>query len=154
MHHTRRSGKSSPLIFEPEIEKSTRQNRVVQRENKATKSPIAAKTMNPDKQSESQPSEPVSSQPQPPPTASQQPPTPTFPKLSDPPFTTTASPPPTKLNMPNFRNYPPFSSKAQPTFSIPPPVTTRFEQGGFSGDQEGPEYEEDYEFEHNGYEDD
>ena len=130
MHHTRRSGKSSPLIFDPEIEKSARQNRVLQRENKATNSPLPAKIMNPDKQPtdpippETHSSEPPSSQP--PPTVSQQPPTPTFPKLSDPPFTTTASPPPTKLNMPKFSNYPPLYSKSQPTFSIPPPIIARF----------------------------
>lgn len=156
MHHTRKSGRSSPLIFDPEIEKSARQNRVFQRENKATNSPFSAKMMDPSKQPidpntpQTHSSEPFSSQPTPP-VSQQQPPTPTFPKLSDPPITQTHQSSPFTYgsqSMPSTTR-PIYASS---NYQVPPPVTTTFEQGGFSGNPENVEYDDD--FEHAGYEDD
>ncbi|KAD3066914.1 hypothetical protein E3N88_34794 [Mikania micrantha] len=74
----------------------------------------------------------------------QQPPTPTFSKLSDPPVTQThySSPFTTNTQSLPTNTKPTYVSS---TFHVPPPITTRFEQGGFSGAQEKIEFDEDFE---------
>ncbi|KAJ0613908.1 hypothetical protein HanIR_Chr02g0056561 [Helianthus annuus] len=44
MHHPRKSGKSSSLAFDPEIERTVHQTRVFHRENKVLQSPTPHKT--------------------------------------------------------------------------------------------------------------
>ncbi|KAI3693783.1 hypothetical protein L1987_76735 [Smallanthus sonchifolius] len=122
MHHTRRSGKTSPLIFNPEIERTARHNRANQR---SLRKPTTNSKMEPNN-----PNTPVnpnvtshvattSIPPQPPPV----PPIP--PPFNQPP----TQPPPLQPNPPFSPNpnyqYPPVFDEGEPNMNYdPPPFAT------------------------------
>ena len=133
--HTRFSGKSSPLTFDPEIEKTARLNRALHRTSLLSLIRQNSQ-MDPTKKVAEDP--PIST-----PITSQQP------------TTTSNSQPPQVPSMPSFTNYPPVSSKSTTAYSSPyafPTGKPSFQPSTLAPGQYSGTHEDDNEGEEEDYE--